>query len=192
MKEFTKAAIADTFMELLQEHTIDHITVKDLAEKCGINRQTFYYHFADIYDLMEWTLDNELKKFLERYDKTDADWKEQLKEQLQQLFVFFRFRGQQVLHAYDSQNRLYYEQFIYRQMLPAIHKLILTYEEAETLAEGKAEFIEHVYTRMIVNFFLDWLDEGMPDEETVRLSDYVHFMEGSLQSTLVTFQDKNV
>ena len=45
---------------------------------------------------------------------------------------------------------------------------------------------------MIVNFFLDWLDEGMPDEETVRLSDYVHFMEGSLQSTLVTFQDKNV
>ena len=116
MKEFTKAAIADTFMELLQEHTIDHITVKDLAEKCGINRQTFYYHFADIYDLMEWTLDNELKKFLERYDKTDADWK----EQLQQLFVFFRFRGQQVLHAYDSQNRLYYEQFIYRQMLPAI------------------------------------------------------------------------
>ena len=41
MKEFTKAAIADTFMELLQEHTIDHITVKDLAEKCGINRQTF-------------------------------------------------------------------------------------------------------------------------------------------------------
>ena len=183
MKEFTKAAIADTFMELLQEHTIDHITVKDLAEKCGIN-----YHFADIYDLMEWTLDNELKKFLERYDKTDADWK----EQLQQLFVFFRFRGQQVLHAYDSQNRLYYEQFIYRQMLPAIHKLILTYEEAETLAEGKAEFIEHVYTRMIVNFFLDWLDEGMPDEETVRLSDYVHFMEGSLQSTLVTFQDKNV
>lgn len=87
MKEFTKAAIADTFMELLQEHTIDHITVKDLAEKCGINRQTFYYHFADIYDLMEWTLDNELKKFLERYDKTDADWK----EQLQQLFVFSVF-----------------------------------------------------------------------------------------------------
>ena len=72
MKEFTKAAIADTFMELLQEHTIDHITVKDLAEKCGINRQTFYYHFADIYDLMEWTLDNELKKFLERYGKSSC------------------------------------------------------------------------------------------------------------------------
>ena len=184
----TKRALAKSLKKLLSKRGLDKITVKDIVEDCGVNRQTFYYHFADIYDLMEWTLDNELKKFLERYDKTDADWK----EQLQQLFVFFRFRGQQVLHAYDSQNRLYYEQFIYRQMLPAIHKLILTYEEAETLAEGKAEFIEHVYTRMIVNFFLDWLDEGMPDEETVRLSDYVHFMEGSLQSTLVTFQDKNV
>ncbi len=184
MKEFTKAAIADTFMELLQEHTIDHIKVKDLAEKCGINRQTFYYHFADIYDLMEWTLDNELKKFMQRYAKTDSDWQ----EQLQQLFVFFRFRQKQVLHAYDSQNRLYYEQFIYRQMLPSIRRLIVAYEEAESISEDKLTFIEHVYTRMIVNFFLDWLDEGMPDEEKVRLADYVLFMEGSLHSTLVTFQ----
>ena len=186
MKEFTKAAIADTFMELLQEHTIDHITVKDLAEKCGINRQTFYYHFADIYDLMEWTLDNELKKFMERYAKTETDWKEQLKK----LFVFFRFRQEQVLHAYDSQNRMYYEQFIYRQMLPSIRRLILTYQETKDISEDKRAFIEHVYTRMLVNFFLDWLDEGMPDEETVRLADYVLFMKGSLQSTLVTFQNK--
>ena len=156
MKEFTKAAIADTFMELLQEHTIDHITVKDLAEKCGINRQTFYYHFADIYDLMEWTLDNELKKFMERYAKTETDWQEQLKK----LFGFFRFRQQQVLHAYDSQNRMYYEQFIYRQMLPSIRRLILTYQETKYISEDKRAFIEHVYTRMLVNFFLDWLDEG--------------------------------
>ena len=186
MKEFTKAAIADTFMELLQEHTIDHITVKDLAEKCGINRQTFYYHFADIYDLMEWTLDNELKKFMERYAKTEEDWQEQLKK----LFGFFRFHQQPVLHAYDSQNRMYYEQFIYRQMLPPIRKLILTYEETKYISEDKRAFIEHVYTRMLANFFLDWLDEGMPDEETVRLADYVLFMKGGLQSTLVTFQNK--
>ena len=167
MKEFTKAAIADTFMELLQEHTIDHITVKDLAEKCG-------------------TLDNELKKFMERYAKTETDWQEQLKK----LFGFFRFRQQQVLHAYDSQNRMYYEQFIYRQMLPSIRRLILTYQETKYISEDKRAFIEHVYTRMLVNFFLDWLDEGMPDEETVRLADYVLFMKGSLQSTLVTFQNK--
>lgn len=64
MNQLTKDAIAKALTDLLQERPIEKITIKDITDRCGINRQTFYYHFSDIYDLMEWTLDKELRKAL--------------------------------------------------------------------------------------------------------------------------------
>ena len=53
MSEITKKALAASLKKLLEQKTLDKITVVDLAEDCGVNRQTFYYHFQDIYDLVE-------------------------------------------------------------------------------------------------------------------------------------------
>lgn len=53
MAQFTKKAIMKTFLELLNEYSLDKITVKDIVEKCGINRNTFYYYYKDIYDLID-------------------------------------------------------------------------------------------------------------------------------------------
>ena len=62
----TKKAIGYTFKDLLKEKPFNKITVNDIASKCDINRQTFYYHFQDIRDLVEWIcideVDNILKK----------------------------------------------------------------------------------------------------------------------------------
>ncbi|MDR3767043.1 MAG: TetR family transcriptional regulator [Butyricicoccus sp.] len=51
-----KRMIAATFTQMAKEKHIDKITVKDLVEQCGISRQTFYYHFQDMLDVMEWTI----------------------------------------------------------------------------------------------------------------------------------------
>ena len=56
----TKKALADSLKELTREKTFDKISVKDISEKCGINRQTFYYHFIDKFDLLEWIYKTEL------------------------------------------------------------------------------------------------------------------------------------
>ena len=48
MSGFTKEIIAKTFTELLDEKPMSKITVKDIVERCGVNRNTFYYHFKDI------------------------------------------------------------------------------------------------------------------------------------------------
>ena len=55
MKEDMKLLIADTFTQMLEKEDIDKITVTKLIEKCHISRQTFYYHFQDIMDVLEWT-----------------------------------------------------------------------------------------------------------------------------------------
>ena len=49
-----KSAVAAALAEMIKHRSADKITVKDLVEECGISRQTFYYHFRDITDVMEW------------------------------------------------------------------------------------------------------------------------------------------
>ena len=48
----TKQAIADVFKEIMDKKSFDKITISDITGKCGLNRQTFYYHFQDKYDLL--------------------------------------------------------------------------------------------------------------------------------------------
>lgn len=55
MREDMKAVIADTFSQMLDKEDIDKITVTKLIAECHISRQTFYYHFKDIMDVLEWT-----------------------------------------------------------------------------------------------------------------------------------------
>ena len=53
MPNFTKKAIKDSMKKLLNERPLNQITVKDIVEDCGINRNSFYYHFEDMPSLIE-------------------------------------------------------------------------------------------------------------------------------------------
>ena len=55
MSQVTKRALEASLKKLLLEKPLHKITVSDITEDCGINRMTFYYHFKDIYDLVEWS-----------------------------------------------------------------------------------------------------------------------------------------
>lgn len=56
-----KQIIADTFIALSKRKNVDKITVKDIVESCNISRQTFYYHFQDIAEVIEWSIEQTLK-----------------------------------------------------------------------------------------------------------------------------------
>ena len=56
MSGFTKEIIAKTFTEILDEKPMSKVTVRDIVERCGVNRNTFYYHFRDIPDVVEFVL----------------------------------------------------------------------------------------------------------------------------------------
>ncbi len=60
-----KLVIAETFKKMLQHGNIDKITVKALIEECHISRQTFYYHFQDIMDVLEWSIRQETMRLVE-------------------------------------------------------------------------------------------------------------------------------
>ena len=75
MSQMTKRALVASLKDLLAEKPLDKITVTDLTEHCGVNRMTFYYHFKDIYDLVEWSCQEDAAKALAG-KKTYETWQQ--------------------------------------------------------------------------------------------------------------------
>lgn len=69
MSEITKKALATSLKKLVSKKELSKITVVDITKDCGVNRQTFYYHFKDINDLMEWIYTNEVIQEIEENTK---------------------------------------------------------------------------------------------------------------------------
>lgn len=69
----TKQAIAESLKHHLLRKPITKITINDITEDCGISRMTFYYHFNDIYDLVEWVCTEEARAALSD-DRTAETW----------------------------------------------------------------------------------------------------------------------
>ena len=71
--DITKRALAEAFKELLVDTPFDKISVGAVCERCGLSRKSFYYHFADKYDLVNWIYDAELARAVEDVD-ADRPW----------------------------------------------------------------------------------------------------------------------
>ncbi len=184
MRHTTKHIIAETLGELLDEHTLDEITVKKIVEKCKINRQTFYYHFYDIYDLLEWYLGESIEAYLCSNPLPSNDWKEQERH----IFRFFYENRRRVLHAYDQSHRKLYEQFIAKMVTPIVERHIDAKEEINRVPKDKRDFLIKVYVWMSMSLFFEWLEEGMPDEKVANLEDYFVLSEASIDATLKAFE----
>ena len=67
----TKRALAAALKELMEQKPFSKINVAEICEKCGMNRKSFYYHFKDKYDLVNWIFDMDFAKVLEAHEKKD-------------------------------------------------------------------------------------------------------------------------
>jgi AcrR family transcriptional regulator len=65
MSKVTKRALEQSLKNLLLKKPLTKITIGDITEDCGINRMTFYYHFKDIYDLVEWACLEDARRALD-------------------------------------------------------------------------------------------------------------------------------
>ena len=104
MSQITKRALEASLKNLLAKRPLDKITVTDITEDCGINRMTFYYHFKDIYDLVEWACIEDATRALAG-KKTAETWQQgflQIFEEVRANKVFIMPRaGRALSHAAD-------------------------------------------------------------------------------------------
>lgn len=172
----TKRLLANSLKELLEHKTLDKITVKEIVERCGVNRQTFYYNFQDIYDLIEWIFNEETERLLGERPE-DADWK----EDLHRIVSYLQENENLVWNVMRSVNRVNLEQFLKAEFTPTITEIVHRKTEGKNVPQENIDFIINVYTLSAVGLLFNWLDEGLELDCEESLNKLICLVDGSLE-----------
>ena len=116
MSNTTKLALEASLKKLLLKKPVDKITINDLTEDCGISRMAFYYHFKDIYDLVEWVCLEDARVALEDGKRALADKKtySTWSEGLEQIFEAVLENKPFILNVYHSVSQKKIESYLYK------------------------------------------------------------------------------
>ena len=107
MSQITKRALEQSLKNLLLQKPLTKITVSDITDDCGVNRMTFYYHFKDIYDLIEWSCLEDAKRALEQ-NKTYDTWQ----QGFLQIFYAVRENKPFIINVYQCVDRAQVEKYL--------------------------------------------------------------------------------
>ena len=162
MARYTEKAILATFEEMLETMPFDKITVSAHTKRCDIRPNTFYYHYKDIYGLLEHWIENTAKQFLEERPAGEK-WDQTFKAVL----IEFRKRPNVVYHIFDSLSRDYKEQYIFSSVRMAIYHLALRQAEGNEIEENVLESIADIGGYALLGFFLRFISSRMTMDENV-------------------------
>ena len=183
MSEVTKRALEQSLKNLLLKKPLTKITISDIAEDCGINRMTFYYHFKDIYDLVEWSCLEDAKKALEG-KKTHDTWQ----EGFLQIFQAVQDNKPFVMNVYRCVDRAQVE----RYLKPFVDNLLMNVIEEESadiaVRDEDKNFIAQIYTYIFVGLMLDWIADDMREEPKVIVDNLAILMQDSFSNALQRFK----
>lgn len=183
MRQSTKQALSETFKILLEARTIDKITVKDIVTKCGVNRQTFYYHFKDIYDLLEWVYTNEATKALGE-KKTYETWQQGFK----QIFQYIVNNKEFVLTTFNSVSREYLERYLYNEVYLLLIGVVEEKAKGIPVREKDKSFIADFYKYAFVGIVLDWIKSGMKEESDKIIERLNKLIYGNMEEALERYR----
>ena len=180
----TKIELSNAFKELSKKKQMNKISVNDLIQYCGLNRNTFYYHFEDIYDLINWIFDKEVKTIIENFDRTNY-------ENFLNRVMYYIEENKHILNsAYNSFGREQLKKILQPYFYIALNKIIDNHIEKENLtiddnfknflidfySGGAGELIvsyckgeQHIDRKILLKYLFSIID-SMPIEVKMKLN----------------------
>lgn len=157
MSEITKKAIAEGLKELTKTKKFEKISITDITSFCGLNRQTFYYHFEDKYELVNWIYYQEI--FLDLVKGISfQNWD----EHLLLLLKAMKRENWFYINTIKSQGE-YFKEYLFsitkELFLDAIEEL----DNEKKLSEEDKTFFAEFYTYGICGMVLSWVENGMKE-----------------------------
>ena len=182
MSQITKRALEQSLKNLLMKKPLTKITINDITEDCGISRRTFYYHFKDIYDLVEWCCREDARKALEE-KKTYETWQQgfvQIFEAVLKNKPFIR----NVYHCVHQEQ-------VERYLKPLVDNLILGVLDEESkgrvLRDDDKAFIARVFSYIFIGVRRDWIKDDRRGDPKEIVENLAKLLKGSVASTLKKF-----
>lgn len=183
MASNTKEALGNALKQMLAVKPIEKITVKDLVEICGVNRQTFYYHFDDVYDLLEWVFEEDANKVLPS-EVTFSRWR----EDVILFFTYLRDNRTFALNIYNSQSRTYMLRYYKQRLQSCIRSFAVIVSEGQNIDRGDFEFVVEFYANCVVGLISQWLDLGMKLPKEITPDRLMTVLESSVENLMDRFK----
>lgn len=172
MSNLTKDAIKRAFIELLNQKPFNQITVKMIVELCGINRNSFYYHYQDLPAVVEEITRERVEDVIKKYPTIDS-----AEMALNAVVSFTSENRRAILHIYNSVNRETYERYLWEICEYVVNAYGKTFREKYNVSAEDRRIISHFYKCECFGLVIDWLNQKMePDvhREITRLCKLHH------------------
>lgn len=161
MANFTRKAIKETFILLLEERPLSDITVKDIVERCGINRNSFYYHYQDLPSLIEEIIKEEAESIIRSYPSVTT-----IVECFDAVIEFASRKKKAIMHIYRSLSRDVFEKNLMMVCEYAVRSYVETALVQEPISSDDKTTIINYYKCVCFGLTIDWLNNGMAEEYT--------------------------
>lgn len=159
MSKLTQKAIQNSFIKLLDSKPIDQITIKDITTDCGISRNTFYYHYADLPALVEELLTDNVEELMKAYPSIDS-----LEECLNVGARYVLDNRRAANHIYNSSHRYIYE----RCLMNVLRRVVAEYFDmalsARDFSRDEREILIDYYKCVCFGIIADWCNKGMRED----------------------------
>lgn len=179
MSQVTKRAIEASLKNLLLKKPLDKITVRNITEDCGINRMTFYYHFKDIYDLVEWSCMEASKRALNG-KKTYDTWQQGFLQILKAVLDNKPF----IVNVYRSVSREQVEIYLYQLTYALLIDVVEEKSKDMPICPEDKEFIANFYKFAFVGLMLDWIKHDMKEEPQEMVNRLSLLVSGTITTAL--------
>lgn len=183
MSQITKRALEESLKHLLLQKPLNKITINDIADDCGINRMTFYYHFKDIYDLIEWSCLEDAQKALAG-KKTYDTWQEGF------LHIFEAVKENKpfIMNVYRSVSREQIENYLFSLTYDLLLGVVNEQAAGMSVRDEDKAFIANVYKYAFVGLMLEWIKGDMKEDPKHIIDRLTLVIYGNVRSALERFR----
>ncbi len=180
----TKKALSHSLKKILTEKTLDKITISEICGNCGLNRQSLYYHFSNIFDLVSWTLKKDVIDQLK--DKINYNgWQEGFTKVL----FFCRDNKVMIYNLYHSQGRDVLEEGLREYVMDLPLKVIddqISRFNIKVIEKSRV-FIASYNMYAFVGIMMFWIDKDMEEEPCLLIKRIHTLIEGDFKKALLSF-----
>jgi len=182
-----KLALAAALKEALRTTPLAKVTVSGLTTAVGVNRQTFYHHFTDIYDLAAWVFTSELADHIMAH-ASYAEWAEGCR----QMLVYMKRHRDQTYAVLRSLRHAELERFLHQSLRAMMAVIVGELEGDLKLAPDDRDFVIDHYTLAVVGHVMHWLATDMTEDPRVLVERIEFVLHGSVRESLERFAARRV
>ncbi len=178
----TKKKLAEALKQLMSEKPFEKIKIQEIADLCQMNRRTFYYHFKDIFELLDWFYHEETMKQLE-INSTYETWT----NELLYLFHYIESNKKMTLCVFKSLGRQYLEDFMYKSVFRVVKNIVYGMAVDLEVKEKEKDFIAHYYTVSLLGVMTHWIQADFTPRPTEITNMTSLTIQGTMRGALERF-----